>query len=420
MGYYERWQEPGETVASTNTMDAYRMQEIVFGHAPFLGSRYWNKVAYALLENNLVAPVARSYGKASASGIKYQVDGMWESSSTAARSGDFSRVQVTYDNGLTIVANARPEALRWQDMDLPQYGWIAKGPGLLAYTAMCGGTICDYAETRTSVFANSRNRADVANSGAYAMPSIANVHATSSRTFVLTYNWRVVGTTRTNYKGFLHFVDDRKLATDEGIAFQGAAPLPLLTSQWIPGRVLSEGPITVQIPTSVGDGTYSVRVGLYDPSTDERIPLAGMDDGNLRYVVGYLHVSGEGTKVVLNPVPPLNDQRMNANGAVVNFGAVRTDGMVSIHVDEGRWVLQPFPRARAFTVLLQKSTFALPASVQADGGGIPVIKPVDEGPYWRLLLTGAKSYSWPAKSKEQQRQSYWDHPTPISDLGAGK
>ena len=160
MGYYERWISPGETVSNTLTMDAYRMQEIAFGHAPFLGGIYWDDVAHALVESNLVTPVAMSYGVASVSSIEYQVNDAWESPSVAAESAAFSRVRVTYDNGLIVVANASREPLRWQNMILPQYGWAAQARGLLAYTAMCGSTICDYAETKTSVFANARSQAD--------------------------------------------------------------------------------------------------------------------------------------------------------------------------------------------------------------------------------------------------------------------
>jgi hypothetical protein len=250
MGYYERWVSHGETVSNTLTMDAYRMQEIAFGHAPFLGGTYWNDVAHALLESNLVTPVARSYGVASVSSIEYQVNDAWESPSVAAKSAAFSRVRVTYDNGLVVVANASRQPLRWQNMVLPQYGWAAKARGLLAYTAMCGATVCDYAETRTSVFANARSQADA--------------------------------------------------------------------------------------------GT----------------------------------------------------------GTVVSFGAVQTDGMISMREEHGQWVLRPFPRSRDFTVLLQDSKFVMPASVTAEGGSSSLLKPIAEGAYWKLPLTGAKSYSWPAGRNE--------------------
>ena len=88
----------------------------------------------------------------------------------AAKSAAFSRVRVTYDNGLIVVANASREPLRWHNMVLPQYGWAAKARGLLAYTAMCGATVCDYAETSTSVFANARSQADAGIGRAYATP----------------------------------------------------------------------------------------------------------------------------------------------------------------------------------------------------------------------------------------------------------
>jgi hypothetical protein len=136
-------------------------------------------------------------------------------------------------------------------------------------------------------------------------------------------------------------------------------------------------------------------MGFYDPQSGSRVPLAGLDDGDMRYIVGYLTVSGNGTNINFKPVLPVNDPRLNPAGTVVSFGAVQTDGMISIREDHGQWVLRPFPRSRDFTVLLQKSKFVMPGSVTADGGNSSVLKPVTEGAYWKLPLTGAKSYSWP-------------------------
>jgi hypothetical protein len=36
MGYYDRWMPGGTTITSTAELDAYRMQEIIFGHSPYL------------------------------------------------------------------------------------------------------------------------------------------------------------------------------------------------------------------------------------------------------------------------------------------------------------------------------------------------------------------------------------------------
>ena len=103
---------------------------------------------------------------------------------------------------------------------------------------------------------------------------------------------------------------------------------------------------------------------------------------------------------ILKKVLPGNDPRLSSPGTVVSFGAVQTDGMISMREDHGQWVLRPFPRSRDFTVLLQDSKFVMPASVTADGGSSSLLKPVAEGAYWKLPLTGAKSYSWPAGSNE--------------------
>jgi hypothetical protein len=147
----------------------------------------------------------------------------------------------------------------------------------------------------------------------------------------------------------------------------------------------------------VPDGTYSVRAGLFDPKTGTRVPLGGTDDGSTRYVVGDLTVSSGGSRVSFNPAG--SDDRLNSAGAVVNFGPVETDGMVSIRADGGQWVLRPYPRSRDFTVLLQSSKFAMPSSVRADGGSVAMVKPIAQGLYWKLPLSGAKSYTWPAGDK---------------------
>jgi hypothetical protein len=207
--------------------------------------------------------------------------------------------------------------------------------------------------------------------------------------------WQVHRSMNSDYKTFVHFVDQNQLKVDEGIAFQEDTAPDQRTSLWSPGKVVSEGPVRVQIPSSVADGTYSIRMGLYDPKTGSRVPLAGVDDGDMRTIVGDLTLSGNGTNISFKTIPLADDQRLNSAGTVVSFGAVQTDGMISIREDHGRWVLCPFPRSRSFTVLLEKSKFVMPASVRADGGSSSLLKPVAEGAYWKLPLTGAKSYSWP-------------------------
>jgi hypothetical protein len=396
MGYAERWAAPGEPMSKTINMDAYRMQEIAFGHAPFLDRQHWNDIAHAFVESNLVTPVAKSYGAAPVSSIAYEVGNVWTTPSVAARTASFSRVQVIYSNGLTVVANGSKQPLQWQEMVLPQYGWKAKGKGLLAYTAMCGDTICDFAETPGSLFANARNPADLVSTQAYATPTVSSLAQNGQRSFAIALNWQVNRATPSDNKMFLHFVDATKPSQD--IVFQAGATFAQGTSEWSSGRVINQAPVSVQIPPSVPDGTYSIRVGLFDPKTGTRVSLGGVDDGSARYVVGDLTIRGG--RVSFNATAR-SDGRLNSAGAVVNFGPVQTDGMVSIRADGGQWILHPYPRSRAFTVLLQSSKFAMPTSVRADGGSVAMLKPIAQGAYWKLPLSGAKSYSWAVVNKEE-------------------
>jgi Family of unknown function (DUF5696) len=407
MGYYSRWTHSGTWDMTSTQMDAYRMQEIAFGHAPFLTQGTWNNVPLAFAETNLVSPVATSYGAAQVDSIQYQVNGAWTSSSVAASSGEFTRVQVGYDNGLTLVANANSRPLVWNNLTIPQYGWAAKGAHLLAYTAQCGDTICDYSQTPTSIFANSRNASDEEIGWAYAAPTVTEVKQGQGRSFSITYEWRVFRLlgTHVNYEVFVHFVRDSQASdAHAGTVFQeDHQPLPA-TSMWQAGRQVSDGPKTVTLPSSIGDGSYSIRVGLYDPVTGERLLLCGNNDGTERYIVGYLTVSGSGTQVSFKaPGPQANDPRRNAAGTVVDFGEVQTDGMISITQKNGQWILRPYPRYRNFTVLLRATHFPMPAVVHASGGSGSTVIPLAKGAYWKIPLDGEKMYWWPIHSSLQSR-----------------
>lgn len=398
MGNYARWVKSGLTIITAAQLDAYRMQEIAFGHAPFLDTTYWDDVIHGFIESNLISPVASLYGTAQASSIQYRVGDAWVSSSVAARVGQFSTVQIGYGNHLVVVANASPSSFTWKGTTLPQYGWIAKSNSLLAYTAMCGQMICDYAETPTSVFANARNQTDIRMAMLLVQPNVTNMKPDSNRSFSITYNWKIYQPLSSTYKVFVHFVDDNELDTNEGIVFQADHMSAMSTAQWTPGSTVTDGPWMVTLPSTMSDGIYSIRMGLFDTQTGGRMRLgADVDDGSERYIVGYLTVKNGGTQISFTPPPvQADDPRLNISGSVLNFGTVQTDGAISMRQENGQWVLRPFPRYRSFTVLLDGAHFPVPSVIQAIGGGKDAsILPIMDGQYWQLPLNGADSYSWP-------------------------
>lgn len=401
MGYYERWTASSASNMTTAQTDAYRMQELAFGHAPFLSRGTWNDVSRAFVESNLVSPVAKAYGTAQVRSIQYETKGAWASPSVAAPGGNFGRVKIVYGNGLTLVANSLPDRLIWDKLALPQYGWVAKGPGVFAYSAFCGNSLCDYAETGTSLFANARNESDAKIGSAIAAPSVTSVKQGAGNSIAITYNWKVYRSPgqQASLTVFVHFIrDDNGGSSVSAPAFHGDHRPAQATTQWSAGQSINDGPWTVSIPPSVQNGTYSILVGLYDQSTGTRINLAGNNDGTNRYSIGHLEISGQGTKVSFTPASSQSDPRLNAAGTVVDFGGIRTDGMVSLTQLNGRWLLRPFPRYRNFTILLNATRFPMPSSVVAAGDKNTTVVPNTRGSYWQLPLNGSKTYSWPIRN----------------------
>ena len=107
----------------------------------------------------------------------------------------------------------------------------------------------------------------------------------SQRTFSLSYRWTVTGRMSNTLHALVHFTDAKGK-----ILFQGDfAPTPPMT-EWKSGEI-TQGPFTVSVPPEL-EGTFDVRVGLYDRATGSRATLLGRGDGEQRYVIGKLNVNG--------------------------------------------------------------------------------------------------------------------------------
>jgi hypothetical protein len=397
MGYYERWWN-SPTWGShppMEVLDQYRMQEVIYGHAGFLGGATYADVPLAWLEHHLLSPVTARYATALPVNIEYQVSGRWGDSTTAAKAGIWNRVRVTYDSGLTVTANNDAEALREGSATLPQFGWLAQGAGVTAWTARLQGVIADYARTADSTFANARAASDWNQSGVHQLhPAISEFRQTGSRAFALRYEWRVGETLPRDYHCFVHFV------SGENISFQGDHALPRPTSTWKKGETVSDGPHDLRLPDRLPDGDYGVRIGLYLPEAG-RLTLLGCNDGQDRIRAGTLQVRDGGQKISFATEPATADgdddlyqHRLNLTGKVLDFGDVRTDGSVLVRREAGEWVLRPLPRNRDFFLELSSARFGRPSSVRCVGGLAPALTPLVHGDWWQLNLNGAQEYRW--------------------------
>jgi hypothetical protein len=395
MGYYERWWAKPTWHARPPmvVLDQYRMQEIIFGHAGFLSGATYADVPLAWLEHHLVSPVAARYATASPVKIEYQINGQWVGTAEAAQSGTWTRVRVTYDNALTVVANDEANVLSAGPVRLPRFGWVASGAGVTAWTAIVDGQIADYAQTDDSTFASARPAADWNQSGIHRiLPAVGDFQQIGGRAFRLVYQWQVNEALPADYNCFVHFVGPH------GIAFQNDHALPRATSTWKMGETVPDGPHDIQLPADLADGDYGVRVGLFQANLG-RLSLAGRDNGESRIQVGTLRVRRGGQEIsFVSETASTNDdiyQRdLNAVAKTLDFGDVRTSGSILVRREGGEWVLRALPRGGDFTVEVRGARFGHPPSVRCVDGTSSTLPIDSEGDWWRLKLNGAREYRW--------------------------
>jgi hypothetical protein len=398
MGYYDRWMPGATTITSTLALDAYRMQEVIFGHNPYLTDALWSSVPRALLEQELVSSIASRYALQTPVAISYMVDGAWGDASAAAKAGDFSLAQVTYPNGDTVLANSRSSNVTWNSLQIPQYGWAAKGTDFLAYTALLAGEIADYSQTPQSIYANARNQADILSENTLATPGIAAFKQIATGVIQIQLEWDVNTPQPTPaYEEFIHFVSSQTPAGSNSLSGVIGGPPRVPTESWTTGEHIVDNALTFYLPSTMPDGTYQIRVGL--ASGAQRATLYGNNDGNLRYTLGSITVSNNGSSITYKAIPISiadPDPRLNSAGSVVDFGTVRTDGMVVLKQRNSDSVLMgSYPRFRDVVIQVNSDSIAMPPSVTCDNGDVLV--PSIMAGYWQIDLRGRKYCTWSGK-----------------------
>jgi hypothetical protein len=384
MGYYTRWLRTGRQTRwgvdapTPAQLDKYRAQTLAFGHAAFLGSQSVYVPHLAWREHNIVQPVQALYGAAKATAILYEVDGKLVTSSAAVPCGTLDRARVTYDSGLVVHVNLREDDWTVGGHTLPQFGFLARAPGLLAYTARRDGIIADYAENADALFADARTHVyrpweqgivDIE-------PRLKSLRHLGNGAFEIAYEWHVGQAVDKDYIAFVHFCDP-EAEESEGIRFQNDhAPQPP-TSEWKPGSMVADGPHRVAAPADQQIAAYDIAVGLYRRD-GPRLALRGTASGSHRILIGRLAVEREGNRVKSLRLLPIGevrerqearrrlfDERMNTAGKLVDFGKARTDGSFKLYKRGLSLFVLPYPRETTFTIDLAVAQLAPGASPAA-------------------------------------------------------
>ncbi len=88
-------------------------------------------------------------------------------------------------------------------------------------------------------------------------------------------NWQSAGNLSNNYTVFVHLVGPPKPTTNSPLwAQHDSMPVESLrpTSSWQPGEVIRDMHVLF-IPADAPPATYQLNVGLYDPTTGQRLPV---------------------------------------------------------------------------------------------------------------------------------------------------
>lgn len=407
MGYYERWWENPQWGAKPPmvVLDQYRMQEVAYGHAGFLGGATWSDVPLVWLEHHLLSPVMERYSGAKPAEISYEIDGKWLDGTAAAKAGIRQRVRVRYDNGLTVYANSSDSVMKSESHDLARFGWLAEGAGITAGTTLRDGVVTDYAETADSVFANARNAGFWNDSGIRRIrPRVEEFEQTGPRTIRFAYGWQSKESPSEDLISFVHFSSPPGDQAGEHIVFQQDHAPSKPATTWSRTEENVDGPYTLTLADDVPDGAYDWMIGLLSPGSGQRQSMEGVDDGHQRIRLGSLLVHDGGKSISFEVEKRTGDERLklyssdlNDSEKVIDFGTVRTNGSILVRREGGDWVLRTLPRDVKFAVGFSSTRFPVPSEIRCTGGTSPAATVTPNGNWWGLELNGAGQYRWKAE-----------------------
>ena len=381
MGYYERWfrrgydHQWGFDTGTPEQVDKYRAQEIAYGHAGFIGAAQVTNVQWVAKEHHLMHPIQRLANTAKVSDIAYEVDGRLVPSGVALATGQRLRQCISYDSGLRVWVNWAEHAWNVEGRVLPQWGFLALGPGTIVETTLHHDLLGDYAECPEFIFCDARTSFTMPyiNDVKNIEPQLAGFEWLGDNKVRLEYRWVVNDTFERDYNCYVHFTSPL-VSTSGGIAFQQDHALPKSTSQWKPGEVVMDGPFEIAIPDD-GLTEYSVVIGLFH---GERVPLQGVSAPGSSILLGTLHVERDGDKVTsvrLEKVAEHDVDRsgqadftahLNRAGAWIDFGPVATNGSIKINRGARELIVFPYPRETSFSVELDPTRVASTAPGASD------------------------------------------------------
>ncbi len=262
------------------------------------------------------------------------------------------RQSVAFSSGKVSV-NRGATDWRAYGLPLPQYGFFAETDDCEASIARRDGVITGFSRSPGVLFADAR---PPSSDGGAVRPRVLGM-TQDGRKVRFKFEWEVLQPTSAANRPFLHFVEE-KPAQGEGIAFQGNVQFDAVKLGQ-PGKYAATAEATLPEALKT-EANYALRVGLYDPKSGARLPLAGPNDSNGRAKNGRLTVvfkDGQPVAVWLPEGPDAGaaarEARLNMAGKIVDFGPVATNGAFRLQHSGNVWTLTPLPHSLPFDFTLK-------------------------------------------------------------------
>jgi len=154
-------------------------------------------------------------------------------------------------------------------------------------------------------------------------PSMIGFKQLGPSTFEVVTSWKIGEAPPKGYVVFTHITSPTP--TDNGDILTQADSGLGSPDNWKAGSTLVSKAITVSLPAKVADGAYKYRVGMFSPTAGDRVELKGNDeDGDSRYVLAKVVVSGSGATITCPGMPVVTNAMENAGTvdawpSIVNF-----------------------------------------------------------------------------------------------------
>jgi hypothetical protein len=241
---------------------------------------------------------------------------------------------------------------------LPKFGYYARSGDTVSAILLKNGLSVGYASSPGVTFVDTRPDSADYTSRASVKTCVISAKWLGGGQCEAEVEWNVLRPVTQGADVFVHLSHDKAVA-------QGGERIALYPTIDLDPKLLQQvgvhsSTIRFTIPDDLWDGEYRLRYGLWLPKAGggRLVPIADLDGSRVRGGVFVVTKdAGKVVKVEYRPeVPPADAPRLNAEGNMIDFGAIRTDGAFRLLHSGNVWKLLPLQGSLAFRAELRLSS----------------------------------------------------------------